>query len=79
MSRPRTEPYNRVTTAIRLGPDLHARLHAAAAERDLSMNYLVTKAVEEFLERLIPPDELRLTRNGASLPPPPPPIGDARP
>ena len=52
----------RLTTAIRLPEDLHRRLREAADERDLSINYLVVKAVEEFLENLIPVDELRLTR-----------------
>jgi predicted HicB family RNase H-like nuclease len=52
----------RVTTALRFPADLHERLRAAAEERDLSVNYLVVKAVEEFLDRLIPADELRLTR-----------------
>jgi predicted transcriptional regulator len=54
---------DRVTTAIRLPAELHDRLREAADERDLSINYLVVKAVEEFLERLIPADELRLTRS----------------
>lgn len=53
----------RSVTAVRLPPDLHDRLRVAAEERDLSVNYLVTKAVEEFLERLIPAEELRLTRD----------------
>jgi predicted transcriptional regulator len=52
----------RVTTAFRLPKELHARLHEAAAERDLSANYLAVKALEDFLERLVPADELRLTR-----------------
>lgn len=53
----------RTATAIRFDPELLKRLHSAADERDLSVNYLVTKAVEEFLERLIPVEELKLTRN----------------
>lgn len=52
----------RSTTAIRLPPDLHDRLKAAAEERDLSMNYLIVKALEDFLPRLIPASELRLTK-----------------
>lgn len=53
----------RLTTAIRLPEDLHRQLREAADERDLSINYLVVKAVEEFLENLIPVEELRLTRS----------------
>lgn len=52
----------RSATAIRFPPELHERLTAAASERGLSLNYLVVKAVEEFLEHLIPAGELRLTR-----------------
>jgi hypothetical protein len=43
---------------IRLSPELHARLAQAAEERDLSINYLVNRAVTEFLPRLIPVEEL---------------------
>lgn len=57
--RPRT---SRTTTAIRFPAELHDALAAAANERDLSMNYLVVKAVEDFLPRLVPVDEFRLTR-----------------
>lgn len=53
---------SRTTTAIRFPDALHERLKQAADERDMSINFLVVKAVEEFLERLIPAEELRLTR-----------------
>ena len=53
----------RTATAVRFPAELHERLQAAAVERDLSINYLVVRAVEEFLPRLIPADELRLTRD----------------
>jgi predicted transcriptional regulator len=52
----------RTTTAIRFPDELHERLKDAAEERDLSINFLVVKAVEEFLERLLPANEFRLTR-----------------
>ena len=52
----------RTTTAIRFPEELHERLKDAADERDLSINYLVVKAVEEFIENLIPVEELSLTR-----------------
>lgn len=54
----------RTTTAIRFPEQLHDQLKAAAEERDLSINFLVVKAVEDFLERLVPADEFRLTRTG---------------
>jgi predicted HicB family RNase H-like nuclease len=52
----------RMTTAIRFPEDLHERLKQAAEERDLSINFLVVKAVEELLNNLVPVDEFRLTR-----------------
>jgi predicted HicB family RNase H-like nuclease len=50
-------------TAIRFPTQLHDQLRMAADERHLSINYLVVKAVEDFLSRLIPADELKLTRD----------------
>ena len=50
-------------TAIRFPENLHERLRLAAEERHYSINYLVVRAVEDFLERLIPADELKLTRD----------------
>jgi predicted transcriptional regulator len=52
----------RTATAIRFPEAIHERLRDAAEERDLSVNFLVVKAVEDFLDRLIPADELKLTR-----------------
>lgn len=49
-------------TTIRLPAEQHERLHAAADERGLSVNYLITHAVREFLDRLVPIEEFRLTR-----------------
>lgn len=53
----------RSATAIRFPEELHERLRVAADERHYSINFLVVKAVEDFLDRLIPVDELRLTRD----------------
>lgn len=52
----------RTATAIRFPEELHDELARAAEERDLSINYLVVKAVEDYLPRLIPADELSLAR-----------------
>jgi hypothetical protein len=49
-------------TQIRFPTDLHQQLREAAETHGLPINYLVTKAVEEFLENLLPPDQVRLTR-----------------
>lgn len=65
MARPKVHHEERVTTAFRLPKELHTRLTEAAAERDLSANFLAVKALEEFLDNLVPADELRLTRNAS--------------
>jgi predicted HicB family RNase H-like nuclease len=57
------ERKQRTTTAIRFPEPLHEQLSEAAKERDLSMNFLVVKACQEFVERLLPPDEIRFTRS----------------
>lgn len=61
MARPKVYG-ERVTTQVRFPPELYETLRAAADERDLSINYLVNAAVREFLDNLIPIEELRLTR-----------------
>lgn len=53
---------DRTSTAIRFPTELHARLSQAADERDVPLNFLVNKAVEEFLDRLLPISEIRWTR-----------------
>lgn len=63
MSRPRLATEDTVSTAVRLPESLHARLVESAAERELSANYLVRRAVEQFLDRLIPVDEIKWTRD----------------
>lgn len=52
----------RTTTAIRFPEALHEQLRIAAEERGMSINFLVVKAVEDFLPRLVPSEEFRLTR-----------------
>ena len=67
MSRP-CEHDGRTSTGIRFPPELHARLSTAAAERDLSVNWLVVRAVEYFLDRLLPVDKIVLTRERPEVP-----------
>lgn len=52
----------RVNIGVRLAPELVDRLRDEAAARDVSVNWLVKKAIEDFLGRVIPADEFRLTR-----------------
>lgn len=52
----------RTATAVRLDPEVHARLVAEADARDLSVNFLVNKACAFFLEHLIPVEDMKWTR-----------------
>lgn len=52
MGRPRIYEEPRVATAIRLPASLRDELQAAALERDVSVNFLVTRAVHDYLRRL---------------------------
>ena len=54
MSRPKVYDEPRVATAIRLPTSLHGELQTAATERDVSVNFLVTRAVTAFLAQLPP-------------------------
>lgn len=58
----KTPKRDRTATAIRFPERLHEQLKEAAEAYEFSINYLVVKAVEDFLPRMIPPEELRLTR-----------------
>lgn len=60
--RPATYEDDRVTTAVRLPRALHDRLRATAEERDLSVNWIVNRAIERFLDDLLPVEEMVLTR-----------------
>lgn len=62
MARPRIHHEKRVTTAVRLPESLHDRVKEAADDRDVSVNLLVTKALEEYLDRLVPAEEILSTR-----------------
>jgi hypothetical protein len=58
VARPRISDEPRVTTAVRLPASLHDRLRDRALERDVSVNLLVTKAVEAYLDQLPPVGEI---------------------
>jgi predicted HicB family RNase H-like nuclease len=62
VARPRIHREPRVTTAVRLPPALHEQLQQEAAAREVAVNFLIVKAVEDYLERLIPIGELQLRR-----------------
>lgn len=46
-----------------LSAEAHRRLVEAAAQREMSATYIARRAVEDYLDRLIPADELRLTKD----------------
>lgn len=60
MARPRSEPQNRTTTAVRFPQDIHETLRETADEVGVSINWLINRAVVEYLNRLELP--LKLTR-----------------
>lgn len=52
MARPRTHNEPRVVAAVRLPVTVRDRLKEVAQERDVSVSYLVNRAVEELLASL---------------------------
>lgn len=52
----------RITTKIRIPESLHSRLKTEAGQRDLSVNWMMNKAIETFLDNLIPVDEIQWVR-----------------
>lgn len=59
--RPREYDSDRVTKAIRISPELDARLKQAARERGVSVNLLMNSAVADYLDRLLPVDQVLRT------------------
>jgi len=59
--RPREYEEDRVTKAIRLSQDLDARLKEIARERGISVNLLMTMAIDDYLKRLLPIEDLLRT------------------
>lgn len=53
---------DRITKAVRLDAALNERLKAEALARKVSANLLINAAVEDYLERLVPIDEVLRTR-----------------
>lgn len=51
-------PAPRVSTAVRLPAELHAELQQQAEEREVSVNFLVTRAIAHYLKALRPADPL---------------------
>lgn len=52
--RPKEHHEERVTTAVRIPRKLHKQLKREAVERDSSVNHLIVKAAQYYLDRLPP-------------------------
>jgi len=52
MGRPRVYDEPRVTTAVRLSPELRDQLRRAAGDEGVSVNQLVIRAMSEYLRKL---------------------------
>lgn len=48
--RPKIYSEPRVSTGLRLPKSLHERILAMADERDVSANWLITRAIERYVE-----------------------------
>lgn len=64
MSRPRVYHERRVQTSVRLPEGLHARLHAEAEDREVGVNLMVVRAIEHYLDALVPADQVLDTDAG---------------
>ena len=56
--RPREYDEERVTKAVRISQELDLRLKAAARERGVSVNLLMNAALDDYLGRLVPVEQL---------------------
>jgi len=54
VGRPKLYEGDRVTTAVRITPELHDQFRELADKRDVSVNYLITKAMQRYLEDQTP-------------------------
>lgn len=48
---------------LRVTPEFHDRLLAAASERGFSMTWLAKRAITDYLDRLLPVEEIKFTRD----------------
>ena len=58
MPRPRICDEPRIVTAVRLPASLRDELDRAAGERAVSVNFLVTRAITDYLRALPPVDQV---------------------
>ena len=58
MARPKLFEEKRIPTAVRIPGSLHRQLHATAEQREISVNFLIVRAIKKHLEQLPPLDEV---------------------
>ena len=61
IGRPREFEEQRVTKAVRISPDLDQRLKQVARERGVSVNVIMNTALNDYLQRLLPLEDLLKT------------------
>jgi predicted transcriptional regulator len=61
IGRPREYDDDRVTKAVRISADLDHRLKEAARQRGVSANLLMNAALEDYLGRLLPVEQVLRT------------------
>jgi predicted transcriptional regulator len=61
IGRPREFDEQRVTKAVRISPALDQRLKEVARERGVSVNVIMNMALNEYLDRLLPLEQVLKT------------------
>jgi predicted transcriptional regulator len=61
IGRPREFEEQRVTKAVRISRDLDQRLKQVARERGVSVNVIMNMALNDYLQRLLPLEDLLKT------------------
>lgn len=64
--RPKTSRPPMISTGCRLPAEVHAQVVTAAEERGWQVQVLIRRAVEDYLARLVPADEIVWTRDGGA-------------
>ncbi|MEM7341844.1 MAG: CopG family transcriptional regulator [Actinomycetota bacterium] len=62
--RPKTYSEDRKVKAVRISEELDRDLKAVSAERGVSVNLLINRAIADYLARLTPVDELLPVADG---------------
>lgn len=63
MAAAKKKPASRSATGIRFDPAVYERLVAASEDHGRSINWLVNEAVADYLDRLLPASEVKLTKD----------------